>query len=87
MLDYKKLMDQKPTVYDTVTNKQGQEIDLVEHPTKGDMYPVIAVCHELKLAEVTEFFDTEDMTNESGDYRPVFVMDKGYRLLNQFEVN
>ena len=69
-INYSKLVALKPTVYDTLVNSSGQTIELVEHPLKGDECQVIAVCHELKLAAYTDFFDTDDLLTE--DYEPVF---------------
>jgi len=73
MLNYEKLMAHKPTVYETITNSIGQEIDLVEHPIKGDLAEVICVSHELKLAEYSTFFETVDMTADHKEYEPRFV--------------
>lgn len=72
MLNYKKLMDLNPTIYDAMVNSLGQEIVFVEHPTKGDEAEVICVCHELELASYSTFFDLDDMMNPSGDYEPSF---------------
>ena len=71
-MNYEKLMSYKPTVYGEMTNSQGQKIIFVEHPTRGDEYPVIAVCHELQVASATDFFDLDDMTAEHGEYEPWF---------------
>lgn len=76
--NYEKLMSQKPTVYETFKNSLGQEIDLVEHPTKGDESFVICVNHKLKLAEDSTFFETDDMTAEHGEYEPSFKDGKLY---------
>jgi len=72
MISYEKLMKHDPTVYETIVNSKGQSIVLVEHPTKGDEEQVICVCHELKLADYSGFYDTEDMTQEDSDYQPNF---------------
>jgi UDP:flavonoid glycosyltransferase YjiC (YdhE family) len=71
-MNYEKLMSHKPTVYGEMTNSQGQKIVFVEHPTRGDEYPVIAVCHELKQAGTTDFFELDDMTASHGEYEPWF---------------
>jgi len=71
-LNYQRLMALNPTVYCTITNKEGQVMDLVEHPIKGDESPVIIVYHNEKLAVCSDFFDTEDMVNNS-DYEPVYM--------------
>ena len=82
MYNYEKLMAAKPTIYDTITNCLGQKIDLMEHPSQGDLAPVIAVSHELKLASDTDFFDTEDL-HEGSDYNPIF---KDGKLMCEFEL-
>lgn len=70
---YAKLMENNATQYsDSIENSKGQKIEFYEHPFKGDMAPVIAVCHELKVAADTDFFDTEDFCEDS-DYNPVFL--------------
>lgn len=71
-MDYKKLMDWNPTEYDRMINSKGQEIVFYEHPTRGDEEFVICVCHKLKLAEYSDFFETDDMMAEHGDYEPWF---------------
>jgi hypothetical protein len=72
MLNYEKLMNQDPTSYGDVTNSLGQEIDFVEHPTEGDMTPVICVSHDLKLAAYSDFYETDDMEEAGGCYEPIF---------------
>jgi len=72
-MNYQKLMSFNPTVYGEIINSKGQEIVFVEHPTKGDEYPVIAVCHELQVAGVTDFFELDDMVAEHGEYEPWFT--------------
>jgi hypothetical protein len=73
MINYKKLMEAEPTEYDRMTNSIGQEIVFYEHPYKGDEFPVIIVCHELKLADYTDFMETDDMMEEHKEYEPSFV--------------
>jgi hypothetical protein len=72
---YERLMSFNPTVYDRMINTQGQIIEFVEHPTQGDEHPVIAVCHELKLAASTGFFELDDMLASHGEYEPWFTSD------------
>jgi hypothetical protein len=72
-MNYEKLMDQNPTQLDEMVNKLGQKITFYEHPTLGDSAPVIVVCHKLKLAEVSDFFETDDMMASHGEYEPSFV--------------
>lgn len=73
MLNYDKLMVQDPTVYGQMVNSLGQKIEFVEHPTRGDEAQVICVCHELKLASYSSFYDTEDMEQDHQEYEPSFV--------------
>ena len=70
-LPYKNLMNHNPTVYSSVVNRLGQTIEFVEHPIKGDEYPVIAVCHKHKAAMCTDFFDTDDMEDTASGYTPI----------------
>ncbi len=74
MINYNNLKDYNPTVYTTITNSLNQTIKLVEHPILGDHTEVIAMCDELKLADYTGFFDTEDMTDS--EYHPKFINGK-----------
>jgi hypothetical protein len=74
-LNFDKLMNLKPTMYGTVTNQDGQEVEFYEHPIKGDEYPVIAVFKDKKIAVCTDFYDTEDFFNGS-DYNPVIRNNK-----------
>lgn len=70
-LNYTKLMALKPTVLTNFRNREGQEIELVEHPTQGDLSPVIIVYHAEKLAVLSDFFDCDDLTGGS-DYEPIY---------------
>lgn len=74
-MNYEKLNAMNPTEYGRMTNARGQEIVFVEHPTRGDEYFVIAICHELKKAEATEFFELDDMMADHGEYEPYFDED------------
>jgi len=73
MLNYEKLMVNEPTVYRTFINSLGQTIDFVEHPFKGEDAEVICVCHALKLASYSGFYDLCDMVAEHKEYEPAFV--------------
>ena len=66
-------MKAEPTKLGEIKNNLNQLIEFYEHPLKGDLYPVIAICHELKLAEITDFFELDDMTSPHEDYRPLFI--------------
>mgnify|MGYP003609714410 CR=1 FL=1 len=83
MLNYQKLIDNTPTVYETYTNSLGQIIEFVEHPFKGDEAEVICVCHELKLASYSGFFECDDMTASHKEYEPSFQ--DGKLFIGDFE--
>lgn len=70
---YQKLMAENPTIYAVFTNSKGQEIKLAEHPRLGDESFVIVICDELKLAQDSTFFETDDMMREDKAYEPSFV--------------
>jgi hypothetical protein len=72
-MNYEKLMNLDPTIYDEITNSIGQRITFVEHPLKGDESPVICVCHDLKLADYSDFWELDDMTASHKEYEPKFV--------------
>lgn len=73
MLNYSKLIAQKPTVYGSFVNSLGQTIEFVEHPFYGDEAEIVCVCHELQLASYSTFFETDDMLAEHKEYEPTFV--------------
>jgi hypothetical protein len=77
-MNYKKLMEYNPTEYDRMVNSKGQEIVFYEHPLRGDEFPVIIVCHELELADYTDFMETTDMMEDHKEYEPSFVNGKLY---------
>ena len=72
MYNYAKLMDHNPTSYGTHVNNLGQTIEFYEHPLKGDSAEVICVCHDLKLAADSGFFETDDMIQDHKEYEPSF---------------
>jgi hypothetical protein len=72
-MNYAKLMATEPTKLGEITNNLNQLIEFYEHPLRGDESPVIAVCHDMKLAELTDFYELDDMTATEEDYRPMFV--------------
>jgi hypothetical protein len=72
MLNYTRLMALEPTKYGQMTNFAGQLIEFYEHPTRGDEHPVIAVCHDMKLAATTDFYELDDMIADHGEYQPWF---------------
>ena len=77
-MNYIKLMNAYPTEYKRMTNSLGQEIVFYEHPFKGDEFPVIIVCHELQLADHTDFMETDDMIASHKEYEPSFQNGKLY---------
>lgn len=78
MINYNKLMEWNPTEYDRMTNSLGQEIVFYEHPNLGDEGQVICVCHNLKLAAYSTFFDLDDMLADHLEYEPRFINNKLY---------
>jgi hypothetical protein len=72
MIHYEKLMSHNPTKLDSMTNSKGQVIDFYEHPIYGDEAEVICVCHELKLASYSTFYECDDMKEDHGEYEPWF---------------
>jgi hypothetical protein len=77
-MNYIKLMKADPTEFDRMINSLGQEIVFYEHPYKGDEFPVIIVCHELKLADYTDFMECDDMMASHKEYEPSFQNGKLY---------
>ncbi len=83
-MNYLKLMEKNPTKYGEIKNNLNQLIEFYEHPYYGQDFPVIAVCHDLKLAEKTTFYELDDMMAEDGEYTPLFIDSKiiyGYELM------
>ena len=78
MLNFQKLINNNPTSYGKMINSKDQEIEFFEHPTLGDGYPIIAVCHKLELAASTTFWETEDMISDHKEYEPSFQNGKFY---------
>jgi hypothetical protein len=72
IMNYQKLMPFNPTSYGKIVNSKNQEIEFYEHPIYGDEYPIIAVCHALGKAEVTDFFEIDDMVEPHKEYEPWF---------------
>lgn len=80
---FHKLMDHNLTLYDEMTNEMGQRVEFYEHPIYGDEHPVIIIFPDERVAYDSDFFETDDMMNEDGDYRPFFYHSKltlGYEL-------
>ena len=69
-LNFKKLNDFGPTIYNEMVNAKGQKVLFVEHPTHGDEYPVIVMFPDLELAFCSDFFETDDMMGETESYQP-----------------
>lgn len=83
MINYEKLMSHNPTSYGKITNSDGQEIEFYEHPLKGDEAEVICVCHALKLAQYSGFFETDDMKADHKEYEPSFL--NGQLFIGKYE--
>ena len=71
-INFEKLMARNPTEYGRMVNSKGQEIVFLEHPVMGDEAEVIVASLELKKADYSGFFDTDDMEAEGSDYEPWF---------------
>ena len=65
-----------PTLLGTHTNNKGQEIKFFEHPTKGDEACVYGEIEGVVFN--TEFFETDDMMADDGEYTPHLVDGKVY---------
>jgi len=72
-MNYQKFMDHNPFKYGSMTNSKGQVVDFYEHPLAGDTYPIVAVCHDLKLVRITDFYELDDMMADHGEYEPIFA--------------
>jgi hypothetical protein len=70
-----KLNNLNPTVLGTITNQLNQTIELIEHPTLGDEYPIIARYTDASgnvNTYATDFFDTADFYDDS-EYNPIYI--------------
>lgn len=65
-------MHLNPTSFGKMMNDKGQLIEFYEHPIYGDESPIICVCHELNYASSSDFYETDDMEAEHGEYQPSF---------------
>ena len=72
-MNYEKLMSYNPTSLGLLTNSINQNIEFFEHPLKGEEFPVIIVCHELKLADYSDFMEIDDMIASHKEYEPKFI--------------
>ena len=75
ILDYKYIMGLDPTTYNDKPffNALGQEIWFMEHPILGDLYPVLVHFPKEKVVACSDFFETDDMIAEHGEYAPVLI--------------
>jgi len=73
VISYEKLMNNKPTKIDELTNQKGQLVEFYEDPIEGDNGVVIGVID--KVSFYTHFFDTEDFYQDS-DYNPIMMPDR-----------
>lgn len=62
-------MAQNPTSLGTLTNSLFQIIEFYEHPTQGDSYPIICVCHDIEMAH-------------SSDYAGLWICNGVYLMVN-----
>lgn len=85
MINYERLMSHNPTLFGVMMNDLGQQIHFYEHPLKGDEASIIAVSHELELADYTGFYELDDLTAEHGEYQPSFK--DGVLYIGEFEAN
>lgn len=77
-MNYQKLMNQNPFLLESIVNSKCQNICFYEHPILGDSSDIICVCHKLKLAAHSGFFDLDDMTASHKEYEPSFENGKLY---------
>jgi hypothetical protein len=84
MLNYEKLIAFNPTIYSEVTNRLGQKVLFVEHPTKGDECEVIAVFPDFEKAFYTDFFELGEIDELNGEYEVLLVDGE---LVHGYEVN
>jgi hypothetical protein len=75
-MNYEKLISFNPTSLGVMTNSIEQKIEFFEHPLKGDEFPVIIVCHKLKLADYSDFMEIDDMIAPHKEYEPSFQRKK-----------
>lgn len=66
-----KFLALNPTSYGTMTNTSGQVVTFYEHPLRGDEAPVYGMIDGVLFN--TEFFETDDMEAEHGEYTPHLV--------------
>ena len=81
LIDYKELMEQKPTLLGCTANNKGQHIKFFEHP-QGEESSVIGVINE--VAFNTGFYDLSDFSMLS-EYNPVLHNDG--TVMCEFETN
>jgi hypothetical protein len=72
-LNFEKLMNLNPTEYRTVINSIGQKVTFIEHPTKGDEAPVIAVFKEEQKAFYTDFYELGEIDGFNGEYEVMLI--------------
>ena len=71
---FKRLLDEKASMLESMTNEIQQRVEFYEHPTMGDMHPVIVCFPDYELAFESDFYDLDDMMSDhTGDYRPFLV--------------
>lgn len=74
-------MSKNPFHLGRMVNNQRQIIDFYEHPIYGDEGYVLCVCHDLKLADESGFYEIDDMTSQDSDeYYPWFDMNGNFKI-------
>lgn len=70
-INFHELLKKNPTEIGFIINKLGQGVIFYEHPSAGDLSPIIAAFPNYQLAYLTDFFDLDDMIADHGEYQPV----------------
>jgi hypothetical protein len=81
-LNFTALTKLNPTVYEEFINSLGQTVQLIEHPIKGDEYPVIAIFPDLQLAYCTDFYECEEISEVGGEYEVVIIANEFFHGAN-----
>lgn len=82
---FKRLLDEKALMLESMTNELQQCVEFYEHPTMGDMHPVIVCFPDYELAFESDFYDLDDMMSDhTYEYRPFLngesLMMYGYEI-------
>jgi hypothetical protein len=82
---FKRLLDEKALMLESMANEMQQRVEFYEHPTMGDMAPVIVCFPDYELAFESDFYDLDDMMSDrTYEYRPFLngesLMMYGYEI-------